>query len=215
MDSVVELLNLDRSVFRDWVNAERSRLPGSSSGFASFLAVLRMLRPVEVVWVSDGREPEQCGYATSSVGRLIVEILSVGSRLVWLRSEGEHGLVSHEFRGADGLGPGSPLVILSIPEGYELRLAGISGGLVVRRSVSEWDFFWAVPSEESSSEGGAVEGDSSYLFGSESEDVSEYGGRTGDTRLGDSVEDGGGGAESGDTATSTGRRRKARRSGRD
>ena len=217
MESVVEVLGLDRLAFREWVSGERSRLPGSSDGFASFLAVLRMLRPVEVVWVSDGREPEHCGYDTSSVGRLILEVMSVGSRLVWSRVESGTGVISHEFSGLGGSLVNSSFTVVCIPEGYGVELHGGAGSLVVSRSVGSWDFSWY--SGEFSSDSGsswAVSDGSSYLSDVVVDGDEHDGGHSGDTSVG-GVDDGGdrGSEPVGSDTRASRKRGKARRSGGD
>jgi len=217
---VWELLNIDYTAFREWVSAERSRLPGSSDGFAQVLAVLRMLRPVEVVWVSDDREPEQCGYSSSSVGRLILEILPVGSRLVWSRVDGDSGMVRREFGGSGLAAPSSSLCVICVPENYELSLFGLGGALLVRRSVREWAFSLVHGDNSSTISGddsGTASGDSSYL--SSSEEVPS-GHVDGGHSVVEGVDEFGGDGDGGDQPVHSEdkpsvKRRKVRRSGGD
>lgn len=144
MDNITSLFNLEKESFSNWVSAEKHRLPGATDGFARFLALLRMTRPAQVVWLSGG-EPGNCGYDETNVARILVDLLGYGSRLVWVRrDEGASSLeISHLFGASDQAA--SALTIVCVPAGYEIT--GHPHGVVgvhVARTGDEWEFRHAV-----------------------------------------------------------------------
>lgn len=144
MESITSLFRLDSEAFSEWVTAEKRRLPGASDGFARFLAFVRMVRPVQVVWISDGQEAAACGYDATNIARLLVDMLGFGSQLVWFRMvDGTKPDESAYISGMGGDAAASGFTVICAPEGYEVVLhlpkAQVLGAHVTRSS-SEWRF---------------------------------------------------------------------------
>lgn len=163
MEQITSLFHLDSPTFSEWVSAEKRRLPGASDGFARFLALVRMVRPAQVVWISDGQEAAACGYDGTNIARIIVDMLGFGSQLMWARAEG--GTKPEEVAYISGLGgddAASGFTVICAPEGYEVVLhlpkARISGAHVVRSS-SEWRFMRIETVEVEVSGGGEEQSD--------------------------------------------------------
>lgn len=162
MESITSLFNLDQATFSDWVSAEKRRLPGATDGFARFLALLRMVRPVQVVWISDGQEPITCGYDQTNVARIIVDMLGYGSQLMWARM-GDGGTKSDEVAYISGLGgdsAASGFSVICVPDGYEVALhlprEKVYGAHVVRHS-SAWRFLQVETVQVTESGGSSVD----------------------------------------------------------
>ncbi len=168
MQQITSLFNLDTEVFKEWVLAEKRRLPGSSEGFAMFLASLRMLRPAQVVWISDGLEPQTCGYDSSSVARLVTEVLPVGSQLIWAKTGDTKSTEFSYLSGLVGETGGIPAAIICLPDGYEVTVhtgSGILRGLQVSRRVEGWQVSLAeyVPDSSGESSQDSKGGESSQV----------------------------------------------------
>lgn len=143
MEAVVSTFGLDSDAFSQWVSAEKRRLPGCTDGFARFLAFVRMTRPAHVVWVSDGQEPQTCGYEPTTVARLLVDMLGYGSQLLWFRVGDENAQLSYlnGLGGADAVV--TPFSVVCVPDGYDVQFH--QPGLRLRgahaiRSAVEWRF---------------------------------------------------------------------------
>ena len=175
MNEVTELFHLDTESFREWTMAERKRLPGSTSGFARFLALVRMTRPNMVVWLSDGTEPTTCGYEAVHIARFIADMLPSGSQLLWVKvGEGSINLPLQEIAGFS---------IVCAPASFEVVLSDgrlILQGAHVERVGEDWRFMRVttidVETKRSASTGASVSGtevSGEITGGSSDESVSE------------------------------------------
>lgn len=143
MTELWDIFNLDGRIFDEWAGAERHRLPACTLGFAQTLALVRMVRPSTVVWVSVGDEPESCGYDSNSVARLVADTLPMHSRLIWVKSDREVGIgpvdISYLYP-LVGDGAPSGFVLVCVPGGFGGEsLRGIGGGVVlIERAGTDW-----------------------------------------------------------------------------